>query len=82
VLSLPGGQFLVGLVGVVIVVIGAVKMKHGWDKKFTEDMDLPSSPHARKVVERSGQVGSIAKGLAIALIGALVVLAAVTARPE
>jgi hypothetical protein len=82
VLALPGGQLIVGLVGVVIVVVGAVKVKQGWDKKFTEDMDLPTSPHARKVAVRSGQVGCVAKGVAIALIGALVVLAAVTSRPE
>ncbi len=82
VLSLPGGQFLVGLAGIVILVVGAVKVKNGWDKKFTEDMALPTSPHARKVAVRSGQVGSIAKGVAIALIGALVVLASVTSRPE
>jgi hypothetical protein len=82
VLALPGGQILVGLVGVVILVVGAVKVKNGWDKRFTEDMDLPISPHARKVAVRTGQVGTIAKGVAIALIGALVGLAAVTSRPD
>jgi hypothetical protein len=82
VLALPAGQVIVGLVGVVILVVGGVKVKQGWDKKFTEDMDLPISPHARKLAVRTGQVGSIAKGIAIALIGALVVLAAVTSRPD
>jgi hypothetical protein len=82
VLALPGGRFLVGFVGVVILVVGAVKVKQGWDKKFTEDMNLPTSPHARKVTVRTGEVGSVAKGVAIALIGALVVLAAVTSRPD
>ena len=47
-----------------------------------DDMDLPSDQHARRVAERTGQVGFIAKGLATALIGMLVVIAAMPVRPE
>jgi hypothetical protein len=82
VLALPGGQLLVGAVGVGILVVAVITAKHGWDKKFTEDMDLPADRHARQVAVRTGQVGSVAKGIAIGLIGALVVLAAITFDPE
>jgi ABC-type uncharacterized transport system permease subunit len=58
-----------------------VKAKHGWEKKFLEDMNLPSDRHARQVVERLGQVGSVAKAIALGLIGALVVVAAVRFDP-
>jgi hypothetical protein len=54
-----------------------VKAKHGWEKKFLEEMNLPSDQHARSVVERLGQVGSVAKAVALGLIGVLVVVAAV-----
>lgn len=82
VMGLPGGQFLVGAIGIGIVVAGGVKVYQGWQKKFLEDMDLPSDRRARTVSERTGQIGFIAKGVSIALIGILVVVAAITFRPE
>jgi hypothetical protein len=82
VLGWPGGQFLVGAVGLAILVVAGVKAKHGWEKKFLEEMDTPSDQHARQVVERLGQVGSIAKAVALGLIGALVVVAAVQFDPS
>ncbi len=82
VLGWPGGQFLVGAVGLAIVAVAAVKAKHGWQKKFLEEMDLPADQHVRRVAERLGQVGSIAKAVALGLIGALVVVAAVRFDPS
>ena len=81
-LGWPGGQFLVGAVGLVLVAIAVVKAKHGWEKKFLEEMNLPSDQKARAAVERLGQVGSIAKAVALGLIGVLVVVAAVQFDPS
>jgi hypothetical protein len=80
-LGWPGGQFLVGAIGLVLVAIAVVKAKHGWEKKFLEEMNLPSDQKARAAVERLGQVGSIAKAVALGLIGVLVVVAAVQFDP-
>jgi hypothetical protein len=82
VLDWPGGRFLVGAVGLVLLAIGVMKIKHGWEKKFTEDMDLPSDRRARDLAVRTGQIGSVAKGIAIGLIGVLVVVAAVQFDPS
>lgn len=82
VLGWPGGRFLVGAVGLVVVAVAVVKIKHGWEKKFLEDMDLPSDRHARRAVERLGQVGSVAKGVSLGLIGVLIVVAAVRFDPS
>ncbi|WP_219416167.1 DUF1206 domain-containing protein [Pseudonocardia nigra] len=82
VLGLPGGQFIVGAVGVAIVVAGVIKAIEGVQQKFRRDMDLPSDRTAREAAVRTGQVGFIAKGAAIALIGVLVVVAAIRFRPE
>jgi hypothetical protein len=82
VLGWPGGQFLVGAVGLAILAVAGVKAKHGWEKKFLEEMDLPGDPHVRRVAERLGQVGSIAKAAALGLIGVLVVVAAVRFDPS
>jgi len=81
VLGLPGGQFLVGAVGIGIIVAGGSKIYSGWRKKFLRDMDLPADQHARRLAERTGQVGFIAKGLSVALIGILVVIAAIRFDP-
>ncbi len=81
-LGLPGGQFIVGAIGVGIVVVGGRKVYQGWKKKFLDDMSLPSDPRARQVAERTGQVGFIAKGVSIALIGVLVIVAAIRFRPD
>ena len=82
VLGWPGGQFLVGAAGLVIIGVGAKKIRDGVKRKFEEDMSLPSDKNARRVAVRSGQVGFVAKGASIALIGVLVIVAAVRFRPE
>jgi hypothetical protein len=82
VLGWPGGQLLVGAVGLGIVAVGGKKVYDGVKRQFIDDMSLPSDPTARQVAVRSGQVGFIAKGVAIALIGGLVVAAAVRFRPD
>jgi hypothetical protein len=81
VLGLPGGQVLVALVGLGIVVTGGLTVRNGWKKNFVDDMTLPIDPMVRSVVERIGQVGFIAKGLALVLVGVLVVVAALRFDP-
>ena len=81
VLGLPGGQWIVGLVGLGIIVAGGNKIYAGWKKKFEDDMDMPSDQKTRQAVERSGQVGFIAKGVSIGVIGVLVVIAAIRFDP-
>jgi uncharacterized membrane protein YidH (DUF202 family) len=81
VLGLPGGQWIVGLVGLGIIIAGGSKIYAGWKKKFEDDMDMPSDQKTRQAVERSGQVGFIAKGVSIGVIGVLVVIAAIQFDP-
>jgi hypothetical protein len=81
VLGLPGGQWIVGLVGLGIIVAGGSKIYAGWKKKFEDDMNMPSDQKTRQAVERTGQVGFIAKGISIGVIGALVVIAAIQFDP-
>ena len=81
VLGLPGGQWIVGLVGLGIIVAGGSKIYAGWKKKFEDDMNMPSDQKTRQAVERTGQIGYIAKGVSIAVIGVLVVIAAIQFDP-
>ncbi len=79
VFGVTGGRFLVGLAGLVIIGVGAYHVYKGWTKKFLENIDTSqASPSARRWIERSGQVGYPAKGVALGIAGALLVWAAIT----
>ncbi|SDF69545.1 DUF1206 domain-containing protein [Pseudonocardia oroxyli] len=83
VLGLPGGQVIVGIVGVGVVIGAGVMAWHGAKKKFTEDQDLGGADRrARMLDERLGQVGFVAKGVAIGVLGVLIVSAAVRFDPN
>ena len=83
VLSWPAGQFLVGLVGVVAVVVGIAVAYEGWQADFTKELTLGRlSAAARKGVVTLGRVGRIARGAALVVIGVLVVVAAVRYDPQ
>ena len=67
-----GGRLLVAVIGVVVLGVGAYHVNKGWTKKFLLDL----SAHPGTVVTRAGVVGYIAKGIALAVVGALFITAA------
>jgi hypothetical protein len=72
VLAWPGGPMIVAVAGVIIIGIGVAGMVKGVKKSFAEEIDTSSmSPLARKGVARLGQVGYVAKGVALGVVGAL-----------
>lgn len=78
----PAGRWLVGLIGLVIVGIGAYLVHKGLTKRFLQEIDLREAPaKATRLVTRLGQAGYPAKGIAFGLVGALLVWAAVTFDP-
>ena len=82
-LQMTGGQVLVGLAGVVIVAAAVVLAWRGLRTKFEEHLDLSElGPGARSTVITLGKVGYIARGIVFALVGILVVAAAVTFDPD
>jgi hypothetical protein len=83
VLSWPGGQFLVGAVGLIIIGVGAFFVYDGWKADFTKELKLGGmSPTARKTVIALGRFGRIAQGLVFGIIGVLVLVAAVQYDPN
>jgi hypothetical protein len=83
VLGWPGGQFLVGLVGLIIIGVGAFFLYDGWKADFSKELKLGGmSPGARKGVITLGRVGRIAQGVVFVIIGVLVVIAAVQYDPD
>ena len=75
----PAGRVLVGIVGLVIIICGLILVFEGAKKKFMKYLQTGQmSARTRRVVRFLGTVGTVARGLVFALVGVLVVDAAVT----
>src|SRR5690349_10298791 len=75
----PAGRVLVGIVGLVIVACGIILVAEGARKKFMKQLQTGQmSARMRRVVKLLGMTGTIARGLVFALVGVLVIAAAVT----
>ena len=78
----PGGRWLVGIVGLVIVIAGLVLVSEGIRRKFMKYLQLSQmSPRTRRLIEWLGMIGTAARGAVFALAGGLVIEAAVTYKP-
>lgn len=78
-MNMTGGQLLVGALGLGVIGVGVALAVKGATCKFTKDLQTPAtSGRAGDVVLTLGQVGYIAKGIALAVIGGLFVWAAAT----
>jgi len=78
----PAGRWLVAAVGAVIVGVGVFHVVKGWRTSFRHDLRPAGGGAVRRAVVRLGQVGYVAKGVALGVLGGLFVAAAVTADPE
>ena len=75
----PAGRVLVGVVGLVIVACGIILVVEGARKKFMKYLrTIQMSARTRRVVKLLGVTGTIARGLVFALVGVLVIDAAIT----
>jgi hypothetical protein len=78
----PGGRWLVGIVGLIIVIAGVALVAEGLRRKFLKNLQTSRmSPRTRRIVEWLGITGTAARGLVFALAGVLVIEAAVTYQP-
>jgi hypothetical protein len=75
----PAGQWLVGIVGLIVVIAGLVLVMEGFRREFMKYLRTAQmSPKTRRVVRLLGTVGTVARGVVFALAGILVIEAAVT----
>ena len=80
VLGWPGGRVIVVVAGLIIIGVGVAQVIKGVQKSFAAEIDTSSmSPAARKSVAQVGQIGYVAKGVALALVGGLLGYATLTA---
>jgi hypothetical protein len=79
----PAGRFLVGVAALVVIGVGVYHIHKGLTKHFLKEIDTAQATAGQqKVIERLGQVGYPAKGVALALVGGLIGWAAITFDPE
>lgn len=79
VLAWPGGRVIVVAAGLIIIGVGVAAVVKGVRESFSEEIDTSSmSPVARSGVARLGQVGYVAKGLALGVVGGLLSYATLT----
>ncbi|MFJ4169786.1 DUF1206 domain-containing protein [Paenarthrobacter sp. NPDC089714] len=78
----PFGVVLLVAVGAGIMIAGVVFAVRGFTRSFKKDLVLSSRQGFRTFQIVVGTVGYIAKGIALLLVGLLVVIATVSARPE
>jgi hypothetical protein len=74
-----GGRWLVGIVGLIVVIAGLVLITEGIRRKFLKYLQTSQmSPRTLRVVRLLGTIGTTARGAVFALAGILVIDAAVT----
>jgi uncharacterized protein YjiS (DUF1127 family) len=82
-MRLPGGRLIVALIGLAFVA-GGVKLAYSaWQKKFRKRLELSRmNTRTRRIVERLGQIGGIARGTVFATAGIFLVVAAARYQPQ
>ncbi|MDO9456386.1 DUF1206 domain-containing protein [Nocardioides sp.] len=83
VMDLPGGQVLVGLVGLGIVAVGVALLVMAWKESYLKHLDGEGrSGNTGTAYRVLGRVGHVAKGIALGIVGGLFLYAAVTHEPK
>lgn len=83
IMSMTGGQVLVGAIGLAVVAVGVGLVVKGITCRFTEDLSSAATTgRSGGVVLTLGQVGYVAKGIALGVVGGLFVWAAATHDPK
>ena len=78
-----GGRFTVGLAGVAVAAIGVGLLIYGVTKKFEKHLKTEQmTAGARTISRRLGVTGYAAKGVAYAIAGALLLVAAIQYDPD
>ena len=83
ILGWPGGPWIVGAAGLVMIGVALYQAYKGITKKFLDDSKTEEmSPGVRKWIGRIGMVGHVARAVVFCLIGVFLVKAAIDYNPK
>jgi hypothetical protein len=80
-MAAPGGILVVVLIGLVVLGVGIAFIVRGIKRSFEKHLSLPAGKTGDGI-RTLGTVGYVAKGIAVAVVGVLFVVAAITHDPE
>lgn len=82
-MSVSGGRLLVGAIAIGIVVAAAVIAWRGARRTFVQDLDLARlTPKSARLTRLLGSIGFVAKGVVYAIVGVLILVAAIQFDPK
>lgn len=82
-LSTPGGVVVLTVVGLVVIGVGLGQGVYGAAKKFLDQLDEEARKQDRRLpIVLVGQVGYVAKGVALSVVGVVLCWAALTHDPQ
>lgn len=76
--GLPGGYWVISLVGLATMLAGFNQIKYGYDEKFKNNLKKMESGGKKETVELAGKYGYVARGVVISLVGFFLFLAGIT----
>ena len=77
--NVPGGQALIGLIGVGVLAYAGAQIYQGWSESFLKNLDAEGrSGEVGRLYKWTGKVGYVAKGISLAIVGGLFAYAAIT----
>ena len=83
IMDLPLGEWIIGIVGVVVAIYGASEVRSAWRERVGRQIDLsPIPPDARTAVLNVSRFGVGARGVIIAALGTFLVRAAIRHDPS
>ncbi|MGD7044680.1 DUF1206 domain-containing protein [Jeotgalibacillus proteolyticus] len=82
-LQQPFGQWVIGLIGVIIIGYAVYEFYNGWKERFMSKFILKDmNQHEKKIARNSGKLGLIARGIVLAMVGFFFIQTAYTADPD
>jgi hypothetical protein len=82
IIQAPGGAVLLVVIGAAVAIAGVVFAVRGFRTSFKKDLRLPAASTGRSLVTGLGVAGYVAKGIALLLVGLLIIIATAKAHPQ
>lgn len=81
-MKLPGGQVIVGLIGLAFLIAAVRLAYNAYKKKFLKKLSLGAMrPAAYRATEKLGQIGGIARATVFGTVGVFLIVAAIQFQP-
>ena len=80
-LEYPGGEYLVGIAGLIVVGMGIYQISRGVTGRFMKKVNLVRS-NMKDAFKTTGTIGYISRGIVLAIIGYFLIHAALVSNPD